>query len=342
VIGKLTGGVIPAKLGLTWMTRGERWLKTYAHKATLMGPEDKGRTPKHWAKALRMSLWERTEAQHAQHAKSTMTYREQLFGLSRKYISKGLKYPDVSRGIGLLCRLRIGGYMLASYLLMVGGVDPRRYKTRCVLCDRPFGDGQTEVEHLVLTCDKWERIRRETIGVWIARFRLEFAGRDVDHGNVADPNRQLTNTELVYLLEGGTLRYTAAARPKALKSFVQAGKEDAAGDGSESEDSDLGEPENEAKEEDWIGGGVAEPAPMAPDASQRILDLEEEKEAIYLADGDHKANDVAREDPVEQGNGSEEPLFVALARFLQRVEPLRRRALAEFQKAIAPPSADAP
>jgi hypothetical protein len=138
---------LPVASRKTWASGSILWLKRYCREAAHASASVA-------ASLVRSSVLDRLIK--SSKSKTANHYINSGFEKSRGYLKTAVKYPNFSRGVHWLCRLRVGAFWTIRRFVHIGWL-PERWLTTCPFCNS-VGSGET-VQHMVLECHTWEEFR---------------------------------------------------------------------------------------------------------------------------------------------------------------------------------------
>ncbi|CAN0447744.1 unnamed protein product, partial [Ascophyllum nodosum] len=119
----------------TWVTGTNTWMNKYAHRAL--------------SRCLVKLVWRREE--RVRKCPSGIRYLAADYEESRLTRTKTGGYPQLSIGIALIIKCRLGGFWGAKRMAFVGLI-PRGWARKCPCCD---GRHQETLQHALLECSRW-------------------------------------------------------------------------------------------------------------------------------------------------------------------------------------------
>lgn len=137
---------VPRSRKSSWVTGGERWLKTFAEGDMAGGPSAKRRLMEVFT--MRASKKDRTKA----------TAWATELGIRDgvpAWISLGVRHPELSISLVEIGRMRLGIFPTGSRLACLQAISDR-FRQWCPFCEIPTPE---TLEHLLIECPRWETLR---------------------------------------------------------------------------------------------------------------------------------------------------------------------------------------
>jgi hypothetical protein len=152
----------------SWVTGTRQWLSRFCREALQMSP-----TAGH--DFVKRMVWDREVAKRS----TTMQkYVANDFSRTRGYLAAAVRYPEISKGIHWLCRMRVGAFWTVRRYVHIGWVSDR-FLRECPFCGVVDGEGES-LQHLLLRCQAWARYREESgIGLVESYETLLGGSRDI-------------------------------------------------------------------------------------------------------------------------------------------------------------------
>jgi exonuclease III len=139
----------------SWFAQTRRWLKRYPRVALEEGEEDSRKTA---SKKLAKYFRRRLEDSQSADSVAFKRYQRLNFESTRAYHKVAVAFPEVSRGVNWLLRLRVSGVWTVYKAAQAGLIDRDR-KGTCALCDTVVTSADNELEHMVLHCTAFDEAR---------------------------------------------------------------------------------------------------------------------------------------------------------------------------------------
>lgn len=156
----------PVARKATWVTGSARWLRRFCPEVLHANTQ-----PHQVAAIVRPHICNRVIGKSI----TAVRYLEHGFDVTTSYLKSSCRYPEYTRGIHWLCRLRANAFWTGRAFVKIGWL-PIRYRTECPFCgvvDEDDEGGET-IEHLLMVCNRWNAQRQEYLSVLINEHRCDY------------------------------------------------------------------------------------------------------------------------------------------------------------------------